>query len=327
MSAFPVIASIVSETALAEFIKERYSLEENIDCKLFRTGVNHTYFISDSHTKFVARIYCHNWRTKSEIQEELELLLLLKDNDLTVSYPIPDKEENFIQEINAPEGVRYVVLFTFAEGKKVRFMSNESCFAVGSLMAKIHTITAGKKINRTDYNSEVLIHQAYHHMISFFSEDLDEMKYIRKIGNQISKSFEEANWAEHQKGIVHLDIWYDNLSVNNEDKIIIFDFDNCGNGELILDVAYFCKQLFFIESDKEEYERKVQSFLNGYQQIKSLSEKEIQLIPEAGASIFIFYLGVQAQRFDWSNIFFTENYLKMFVGRIKDWMDYYESKK
>lgn len=324
MPTFPVTASTISETALAEFIKEKYPLKENVDCKLFRTGVNHTYFISDHETKFVVRVYCYNWRNKSEIQEELKLLLLLKDNDLAVSYPVPDKEGNFIQEINAPEGLRYAVLFTFAEGKKMRFMSNESHFAVGSLMAKIHTITAGKKINRIQYNSDVLIHQAYHHMTAFFSEDLDEMQYLRKIGNQISETFKEADWSENEKGIVHLDIWYDNLSVSDEDEIIIFDFDNCGNGALILDIAYFFKQLFFIESDKKEYELKVQSFLNGYQKIRKLSDKEIKLIPEAGASIFMFYLGVQAKRFDWSNIFFTENYLKMFVGRIKEWMDYHK---
>ena len=72
---------------------------------------------------------------------------------------------------------------------------------------------------------------------------------------------------------------------------------------------------------------KVESFLNGYRKERSLSEDELKLIPEAGASIFIFYLGVQAQRFDWSNIFLTENYLKMFVGRIKNWIDYYEAKE
>jgi len=324
MPTFPATASILSATALAEFIKSRYSLGENVDCKLFRTGVNHTYFISDNETKFVARVYCLHWRTKSEIQEELELLLLLKDNDLAVSYPISDEEGNFIQEINAPEGLRYAVLFTFAEGKKMRFMSNESCFSVGSLMAKIHTITAGKKINRVHYNSDVLLHQAYHQMTSFFSEDLEEMQYLKKIGAQISSSFKEADWSEDQQGIVHLDIWYDNLSVNNENEITIFDFDNSGNGALILDVAYFCKQLFFIEADKKEYELKVQSFLDGYQKTRNLSDQEIKLIPEAGASIFMFYLGVQAQRFDWSNIFFTENYLKMFVGRIKNWMDYHK---
>lgn len=327
MTTFPIIASTLSQKELGEFISEKYQLEGCFDCKLFRTGVNHTYFMSGMDTKYVVRVYCYNWRTKAEIQQELELLNLLKSNGLSVSFPIPDENGNLIQEINAPEGLRYVVLFSFAEGEKMRYMSNKTCFAIGSMMAKIHTITATKEIDRIHYNPEVLLNKAYDDLNVFFSDDLSEMKYIRQITPEISGNFEDSNLSEHQKGIVHLDIWYDNLSVNKEDEITIFDFDNCGNGPLILDIGYFCKQLFFIESDKNEYEMKVESFLNGYKKERSLSEKELKLIPEAGASVFVFYLGVQAQRFDWSNIFLTENYLKMFVGRIKNWMEYYQTKE
>ena len=326
MTIFPVIASTLSETELGNFIKGKYQLSENFRCKLFRTGVNHTYFISDNETKFVFRVYCHQWRTILEIEQELELLDLLKNNSVSISYPIADPNGNYIQEINAPEGIRYAVLFSFAEGEKTRFMSQETCFSIGSIIAKIHNITENKKIDRVSYNSEILLNNPYNYLKSFFDEDLDEMKCLENIGSKISKQINKNNTSQCKTGIVHLDIWYDNLSVKNENKITIFDFDNCGNGLLILDIGYFLKQLFFIESDKNEYELKAKSFLNGYQEIRNLSEKEIELIPEAGASIFIFYLGVQAQRFDWSNIFFTENYLKMFVSRIKNWMDYYEKK-
>ncbi|WP_353163765.1 phosphotransferase [Empedobacter brevis] len=326
MKTFPVIASTLSQTELGEFINEKYQLENHFDCKLFRTGVNHTYFLSNVNTKYVVRVYCHNWRTKAEIQEELDLLNSLKKYNLSVSTPIPDKNGNLIQEILAPEGLRYVVLFTFAEGEKMRFMTNETCFAIGSMMAKIHNVTATKKINRINYNSDVLLYKAYEKLNLFFSEDLGEMIYLKQISSKIAKRFEKIHLSEHQKGIIHLDIWYDNLSVNKENEITIFDFDNCGNGSLILDIGYFCKQLFFIETDKNEYETKVESFLNGYKKERNLSGKELDLIPESGASIFVFYLGIQAQRFDWSNIFLTENYLKMFVGRIKNWLDYYEEK-
>lgn len=326
MTTFPVIASTLSETELGNFIKTKYKLTEDFNCKLFRTGINHTYFISSNETKFVFRVYCYKWRTKIEIEQELELLNLLKKNSLSVSYPIPDINGNFIQEINAPEGIRYAVLFSFAKGEKIRFMSNETCYSIGNLLAKIHNVTENKKIERVNYNTEILLNESYNHLNSFFSEELDEMKFLKEIGKKISKKIDESNLLENKNGIVHLDIWYDNLSVNNENEITIFDFDNCGNGLLILDVGYFCKQLFFIESDKNEYELKTKSFLNGYQKIRNLSENEIELIPEVGASIFVFYLGVQAQRFDWSNIFLTENYLKMFVGRIRNWIDYYEQK-
>ena len=318
MTTFPVLASTLSEKELGLFITEKYQLNENFICKLFRTGVNHTYFISDNETKFVIRVYCYKWRTKKEIEQELELLILLKNNSLTVSHPIADKNGNFIQEINAPEGIRYVVVFSYAKGEKIRFMSNETCYSIGSLMAKIHNITENKKIDRVNYDFEMFLNNSYNYLKTFFTEDLDEMKFLKEIGSKIPKRIKECNFLENQNGIVHLDIWYDNLSVNNENEITIFDFDNCGNGLLILDIGYFCKQLFFIESDKNEYELKAKSFLNGYQKIRHLSENEIKLIPEAGASIFVFYLGVQAQRFDWSNIFLTENYLKMFVARIRN---------
>ena len=326
MKTFPVIASIVSPIEIGKFISDKYQLKDNFDCKLFRTGVNHTYFVSNQNSKYVVRVYCHNWRTEIEIEEELKLLKLLKKHNVSVSTPILDKNGNLIQKINAPEGVRHVVLFTFAEGEKMRFMTSETCSAISSIMAKMHNITASKKIRRIDYNTDVLMYKAYDKLSKFFSEDLDEMIYLKQISSKIAEHFEESDFSEKQKGIVHLDIWYDNLSVNKENEITIFDFDNCGNGPLILDIGYFCKQLFFIETDKNEYEIKVDSFLNSYIEERNLSEKELKLIPEAGASIFVFYLGVQAQRFDWSNIFLTENYLKMFVGRIKNWLDYYEEK-
>ncbi|SKB88310.1 Ser/Thr protein kinase RdoA involved in Cpx stress response, MazF antagonist [Soonwooa buanensis] len=326
MKTFPVIASILSPKELGEFIIEQYQLNNDFECSLFRTGVNHTYFLSNEDTKYVIRVYCHNWRTKLEIQEELELLILLKKHNLSISTPIPNKNGSQILEIDTPEGIRYVVLFTFAKGEKMRFMTNETCAAIGSMMAKIHNVTARKRIDRVDYNSDVLIYKAYDKLNMFFSGDLDEMKYLKQISSQLEKRFKETDFSDDQKGIVHLDIWYDNLAVNKENEITIFDFDNCGNGPLVLDIGYFCKQLFFIEADKNIYESKVESFLNAYKKERNLSKKELNLIPEAGASIFIFYLGVQAQRFDWSNIFLTENYLKMFVGRIKKWLNYYDEK-
>lgn len=327
MTTFPVTTSTLSEKELGDFVKDRYNLNEDFECKLFRTGINHTYFLSDQKNKYVVRVYFYKWRTKTEIQEELELLELLKKNNLSVSFPISDKEDNLIQEINAPEGLRYVALFSFADGIKMSFMDNDTCFEIGSLLAKIHKITANKTINRTNYNSELLLKKSYNQLTQFFAEDLTEMKFLKEMGSEISKTFQESSKAEFQKGIVHLDFWYDNFSVNTKNEITVFDFDNCGNGLLILDVGYFCKHLFIIESDKKVYESKVQSFLNGYLKIRKLSDKEIKLIPEAGASIFAFYLGVQAQRFDWSNIFLTENYMKMFVGRIKSWMDYHKTKE
>jgi len=323
MKVFPVTASTISEKELGEFAKDKYELNKNYVCKLFRTGMNHTYFISNNETKYVLRVYSHNWRSKSEINEEINLLNLLSENNLNVSFPIKDKHGEFIQKINAPEGIRYIVLFSFAKGDKIRFINQDTCFKIGSLMAKFHDLTLNKTINRISYSKNSLIEQPYDYLKQFFSEELPEMKFIKEIRN----TFVNSDFDNIQSGLVHLDIWYDNMAITKENEITVFDFDFCGNGWQILDIGYFCKQLFFIESDKKQYELKVQNFLKGYQKIKELSDKELKLIPKAGASVFVFYLGIQAQRFDWSNVFLSENYLKMFIGRIKSWNEYYESKE
>jgi len=327
MTTFPVSASTLSETALGNFIKDTYQLAANFSCKLYRTGLNHTYFITDVQTTYVIRVYCYNWRTKTEIQEELRLLNQLKNNNLSVSFPIADKNGIVIQDVQAPEGLRHVVLFSFAKGDKIRVMKPDTCFTIGEIMAKIHNETEGQKIDRIHYDSSTLLHTSYKHLNSFFPDTNDAMKTLKNLGQNLSKTFNEIDTSALPKGIVHLDIWYDNLNVAAERDITIFDFDNCGNGLLILDVGYFCKQLFFIEPDKDQYEIKLHRFLSGYQSVRLLSETALQVIPEAGAAVFMYYLGVQAQRFDWSNIFLTKNYLNMFVARIETWMDYNKMQK
>jgi Ser/Thr protein kinase RdoA (MazF antagonist) len=322
MTNFPVTTSTLSATALGQLVIEKYALSQNCTCRLYRTGMNHTYFINDNDAKYVLRVYCYNWRSKSQIGEEIKLLQLLKENQLSISFPIADNKGEFIQDINAPEGIRHAVLFSFAEGGKMRFMDAATCFSIGSLMAKIHTATANKSINRIHYNTETVLQLPYEYATQYFTETNAEMQFIKTQSDKISQTFDKIDYAKVQKGIIHLDIWYDNMSVTDKNEITIFDFDFCGNGMLISDVAYFCKQLFHIEADKEEYELKKDQFLKGYHSVRLLSQEEIKLIPEAAAAIWVFYLGVQSQRFDWSNIFLTENYLKMYIGRMKSWIEY-----
>lgn len=233
-------------------------------------------------------------------------------------------ENSFRRLTNAPEGTRYAVLFSYAEGGKVRFMDGDTCTSVGSLMAQIHDVTAGNKLERVLYNRTSLLELPYQYAKAFFSEKSPDMEFVKETSEFISKSFEQADSKHIQSGIVHLDIWYDNMNITDKKEVTLFDFDFCGNGFFILDVAYFCKQLFNIETDKEEYENKVQHFLNGYKRVRNLSEEELKLIPFAGAAVWIFYLGVQYQRFDWSTIFLTENYLKMYMGRMKSWLEYFQ---
>lgn len=91
------------------------------------------------------------------------------------------------------------------------------------------------------------------------------MKYLKTLGNQLNTSFLVLDASSWQKGIIQMDIWHDNFNVDANNNITVFDFDFCGTGCLVLDVAYFCSQLFHIETDKELYELKRAVFLAAYQ--------------------------------------------------------------
>ncbi|WP_243835359.1 phosphotransferase [Maribacter spongiicola] len=215
MNVFPVTASTISAKELGEFAQEKYGLDNSYACKLFRTGMNHTYFISNDISKYVLRVYSHNWRTKSEITEELKLLNLLRENNLSISYPIKDINGELIQEINAPEGKRYMVVFSFAKGEKVRFMNNETCSQIGALMAQIHTLVTDKNIDRISYNKKTLLEKPYEYLQQFFSENLSEMKYIKEFG----ETFKNSDFKNIPNEVVHMDIWYDNMAITEEKEL------------------------------------------------------------------------------------------------------------
>lgn len=323
MISFPVTDSTLSAMHLSLFLQKKYGFNNNTSCKLFRTGINHTYMISENENKYVFRVYSYNWRTETEIMEELRLLILLKENNIGVSYPIPDKGGKYIHTIQAPEGLRYAVLFSFAEGEKVRNLTVEACSGIGSLMANIHKITINQEVKRIQYNAHTLTQLPYQYATSYFSESMEEMQFVKKASDELTLLFAEVDPGKLRYGTVHLDLWYDNMSIKDESAITVFDFDFCGNGWLLLDIAYFTMQLFNTEPDVKLFKLRLDSFFKGYQDVTPIHDDEKKLLPYAGLAIWIFYLGVQSQRFDnWSNIFLSKNYLKHFIGIIKNWMNY-----
>ncbi len=314
MTDFSVISSTLLPADIGTFVREKYSLSPGTTCKLLKTGINHTYRIDSGDETFIFRIYSYNWRTKEEITEELTLLQLLKQNDIAVSYPIADNSKNFIQAIKAPEGLRFAVLFSFAEGHKILHYGKEIHFKAGKLMAQIHRVTTNLEQKRTNYTPDILINKSLENIKAFLSEETEEMQFLISIQPLLERELLNLNHPSVRKGIVHLDIWFDNLNISDNNTITLFDFDFCGNGWLCLDIAYYILQLHSTEKDETERAEKMESFYEGYQTIEKISDEEKRIIPTLGVCLYYFYLGVQCSRFhNWSNTFLNEVYLKRFI--------------
>jgi Ser/Thr protein kinase RdoA (MazF antagonist) len=326
MLPFPVSSSILSATHLARFVQSRYLLSSDTVCRLIKTGINHSYLITDGEDKFVFRVYSLNWRSVTEIGEEIALLNNLKEHHIPVSYPIEDSTKNYIQDIAAPEGKRYGVLFSYAPGEKMLSYSTNIHFSVGEAMAGMHLLTRDQHINRVTYNSGILVKDAIERIRPFINNDSEEFIYLEKVKEYLITQLDQLSISTLRRGIVHLDIWYDNMHFDSNGDIYMFDFDFCGNGPLCLDIAYYMMQLHKIEKDENEYQLKLKSFLDGYESVTPISEEEKNAVPVMGVSVFIFYLGTQCHRYDnWSNVFLNEIHIKLFINLlIKRWCNYHQ---
>lgn len=315
MNDFPVTNSTLSATHLRSFLQEYYNFSGSITCSLLKTGINDTYLITAENTKYIFRIYSLNWRTETEILEEIRLLNLLRENHLPVSYPIADGKDNYIQHLNAPEGNRFGVLFSFAAGEKQLNYPAELHYKIGEIMARIHDVTLGLQLERVTYTSKVLLRDPFEHLKKFLPKGTEEMGFMLSAQKYLLGEFAKVDTDQVRTGAVHLDIWFDNLSIDNGEDVTLFDFDFCGNGWLCFDVAYYILQLNSTEKDEAECKLKTESFLNGYNSVIQLSDEELRIIPMLGVSLYFFYLGIQCQRFDnWSNVFLNEAYLKRFIS-------------
>lgn len=323
MTTFPVTESTLSANHVGLFLQEKYNLSEKTRCKLFRTGMNHLYMVTDGEIKFVFRIYTFNWRTKLEVAEELRLLIHLKQNNAPITYPIADTLNELIQEFNSPEGKRYGVLFSFANGTKTARFTPEASYFIGQALAKIHQSTEGFILNRIEYNAKVLLTDSTERIKLFFSKPSDEVNFLEKTALFLKNEFKKTDSTKLRHGAVHLDVWFDNMHFSSENEITIFDFDFCGNGWLCFDISYFLFQLYSTNLNDADYQAKADRFLKGYQAVTEITDEEKRILPFACLAIMTFYISMQCDRYDtWSNIFLNEDHLKRIVGTLKRWISY-----
>ncbi|MDJ1500249.1 phosphotransferase enzyme family protein [Xanthocytophaga agilis] len=314
MAHFPVSSSILSSNALSPLLQKQYNLSTSATCRLLKAGVNHTYLITDQTNRYIFRIYSLNWRSEQEITEEIRLLQLVQNHNIAVSVALPDVSGQYIQSINAPEGTRLGVMFSFAPGEKCHSLSIDQHYQVGETMARFHQVTHNLTLQRVQYTPQLLLMDPFEELKKFLPTDIPEMQFMKSAQRYLLDQLTTANLQSIRQGVVHMDIWFDNLNIYDDKEITLFDFDFCGNGWLCHDIAYYLLQLHNTEKVETEYQSKTESFLRGYESITPLTTEEKRLLPTLAVCSHFFYLGVQCQRYEnWSNVFLNDAYLKRYI--------------
>jgi len=174
------------------------------------------YLLETLTTPYILRVsHCH-WRSKMEIDFELELLDYLDRSQVPVAAPIRTKNGDLSVEIKAPEGKRYAVLFPYAPGGiAIGDIDIEQAYHLGAIVANLHRVTADFQplAYRHPLNLKYLLDDSLQIIAPFLHQrpsDLDcVLETIGEIEEETAKLPTESPywsicWGDPHSGNVHI---------------------------------------------------------------------------------------------------------------------------
>lgn len=317
---FPTIYSTFDPSALAAFISTRYGLT-HCQCELIQLGVGDTYLINAASGKFVARIYRNNHRTQEHIQAEVELLNILRSNRVSVSYPVADQNGQYIQTLEAAEGSRHAVLFSFAEGQSPIKLTEGQLKVLGHELAQFHHVSSKVKLTHTRWTFDIssTLIEPISRTRHLFRTMNNELTWWISAAAQAREYLESLDTKNFSAGYCHYDVLPKNFHFDG-DQITLFDFDFFGSGWLINDLMSFWTHLRidvqFNRMTQSEADRCFQILLDAYRDHRFVSSEELRAIPSLSIGWWCFYMGFHASH-DQFMTFVKPDHLKMRTALIR----------
>lgn len=269
---FPITYSTLSPEALVERILSRYEVGKIVSCVFWMRGLSDIYLVETHDRRYVLRVSHAHWRSKTEIEFELELLAFLHRHYIPVAYPLSTNDGQLAIEIPALEGKRYASLFTYAAGKvAVGDLNKVQAQRLGETLAKLHNTAQDFQCqaDRPHLTIDYLLDDSLS-VLSPFLPDSARLYMNEAINNikgqvdQLPTTFPiwSVCWGDPHSGNVH-------FTENNE--ITLFDFDQCGYGWRSFDIAKFLQVT--LQAGISPSVRK--AFLQGYQSVQTLDDIEL----------------------------------------------------
>jgi Ser/Thr protein kinase RdoA (MazF antagonist) len=312
----PILRSILASEALTRLVEETYGLTVT-RIQLIKAVVLDTYRVWTSAGLYILRVYPGRRRTLGEIHAELELLTYLHAHDAPISIPVVQRNGERLLAIQAPEGTRYAVLFTYAPGEPL----GENLAAIrtyGYTLAHIHAIADAlpPTLARTPLDLAFLLERPLEHLINR-SGDLTgtlgqrsrDWAFLQQVADVISPQIAALPSASPCYGYCHGDACSNNAHVAADGQVTLFDFDFCGLGWRAYDLATFLSG---------ESPAVADAFLQGYEEVRLLLDEERTALPLFQIAQSIWMLGTRASYInEWGEIHFTNRFIDRVLDSIR----------
>jgi Ser/Thr protein kinase RdoA (MazF antagonist) len=275
---FPVSYSTLACDGLISQVLPQYPIEAVRGCQFWHRGLSDIYIIETAHTAYILRVSHHHWRSRSETLFELELLDYLWKQNTPVARALRTKEGRLSVDINAPEGTRYAALFTYAPGQvPVGDLNSEQSHTLGATVARLHQVSQQfvTDHDRPPLTLEYLLEQSVDAIAPFLRGCPEDLTFLKNTANHIRSQLADFPKTLPLWGVCWGDPHSGNAHFTPQGDVTLFDFDQCGYGWRIFDIAKFLQ----VSLQAGLGRRNRDAFLEGYQGITPLTDWEKYTLP------------------------------------------------
>lgn len=317
---FPVIASILSPEALISQVLPGFGVGEVRECKFYSGGFNHTYRVKtgDGRTYYL-RAYRYPWRTLDDIQYELDVLNHLKRKGFPAAQPVPYLDGRYFCALPAPEGRRYLALFTEAPGPEISYAQEpeQTARRYGQVVARLHNALDdfSSPYPRFQLDLAHFIDQPLRHIEPFLADRPDDWAYVQQFAETLRQQLLSLPASQLEQGFCHGDLQGYHANVAADGTLTFFDFDCGGYGCRAYDLAVFlwCCRL------QEAVAARWDSFLRAYRETRSISDLAVQAVPLFVCARYLWHMGAHTQNSpDWGIDFLNAEYFDTHLKRLRD---------
>ena len=316
---YPVIASILSPQALANDLLPDFGIGPVTECKFYSGGFNHTYRIKtrDDRTYYL-RAYRIQWRTLADIQYELDALCHLDRKGFPAAKPVPYKDGRQFCAVPAPEGTRYLALFTEAPGPEISYEHEPDKVAqrYGQAVAQMHNALDdfSSPHHRFHKDIEHFIDLPLRNIEPFLSHRPDDWAYIQQFAETLRQRILSMPADALEQGFCHGDLQGYHANIAPDGTLTFFDFDCGGFGYRAYDLAVFlwCCRL------EDAVAVRWEPFLNSYREARSINELDLQAVPLFVCGRYLWHMGVHTQNSpDWGIGFLNNKYFDRHLKNLR----------
>ncbi|MED3057400.1 phosphotransferase enzyme family protein [Bacillus thuringiensis] len=214
---------------ILQFINEQYPLNF-INIKPI---TNEMYECLTEQGTYFSRIT--NYKTYEEQIEEVLYTNFLYQNGLGVPPIIPSLQGNFVEKFTLDKEI-FAVLYKAAPGIHLpRSEWNSNIFKkLGKQIGKLHRISKSfEKIKPVKHINDWYQNEEY----NFLKYIPKEENTIREIASDVLTSIKELPKSPSNYGLIHGDLWLENILVENNSNLTMIDFQDCEKHFYIFDLA------------------------------------------------------------------------------------------